>query len=52
MTLPHFLYVDPGSGSLLFQLLISGLVGFIAFTKIYWNKIKGFFSKNKKDGLQ
>lgn len=52
MAVAHFLYVDPGSGSLLFQLLISGLVGFIAFIKIYWSKIKSYFSKNKKDGLQ
>lgn len=52
MTTFQLLYVDPGSGSLLFQLLISGLVGFIAFVKIYWNKIKSFFSKNKTDGPQ
>ena len=41
-------YIDPGSGGLLFQLLISGVVGVIAFVKIYWRKIKGFFNKNKK----
>ena len=44
-----WLYIDPGSGSLLFQLLISGVVGLLAFFKIYWKKIKNFFVKEKKD---
>jgi len=43
------LYIDPGSGSLLFQLLISGIVGFLAFVKIYWRKIKDFFKAKKED---
>jgi hypothetical protein len=44
-----FLYIDPGSGSLLFQLLISGIVGAIAFLKIYWKRVKAFFKREKKD---
>ena len=43
------LYIDPGSGSLLFQLLISGIVGAIAFVKIYWQKIKGFLKSKDKE---
>ncbi len=45
----HLLYIDPGSGSMLFQLLVAGVVGFIAFVKMYWFKIKSFFSFKKKD---
>jgi len=48
MLLHTILYIDPGSGSLLFQLLIAGLAGGIAFVKIYWNKVKEFFSSKKK----
>jgi hypothetical protein len=43
-------YIDPGSGSLLFQLLISGVVGFIAVIKIYWHKIKLFFRYGGRGG--
>ena len=41
------LYIDPGSGSILFQALIAGLVGFIAVVKIYWKKIIGIFVSKK-----
>ncbi|MDP2384865.1 MAG: hypothetical protein Q8M29_00705 [Bacteroidota bacterium] len=43
------LYIDPGSGSILFQALIAGLVGFIAVIKIYWKKIIGIFVSKKDD---
>lgn len=49
MILHTILYIDPGSGSLLFQLLIAGLAGFVAFVKIYWNKIKEFLGPKKRD---
>ncbi len=39
-------YLDPGSGSFLIQLLIAGLVGAGFIVKVYWKKIKGFFSRN------
>ncbi|MFA6449920.1 MAG: hypothetical protein WCX65_10645 [bacterium] len=36
-------YLDPGSGSYLFQIMIATFVG-VGFTvKIYWRKIKEFF---------
>lgn len=35
-------YLDPGTGSYIFQIIIAAFVG-IAFTfKIYWTKIKTF----------
>jgi hypothetical protein len=39
------LYLDPGSGSYLLQLLIAGLVGGLLLLRIYWSKVKGFFRK-------
>ncbi len=45
-------YLDSGSGSMLIQLLLGGLVGVGAFIKFYWYKISAFFKalykKNKK----
>lgn len=38
-------YLDPGTGSYLFQLLIAGLVGGAFAVKIFWARIKAFFQK-------
>lgn len=40
-------YIDPGSGSVIFQAVIAGfLAGGLAF-KTYWRRIKAFFSGSK-----
>ena len=41
------LYLDPGSGSFLIQLLIAGLAGAGIAIAISWAKIKRLFKKNK-----
>jgi hypothetical protein len=41
------LYLDPGSGSFLLQLLIGVLMGGALAVKIYWRKIVAFFNKDK-----
>jgi len=38
-------YIDPGTGSYLIQLLIAGFVAASFAVKIFWKKIKGFFSR-------
>ena len=47
-------YLDPGSGSFIFQLIIASLVGGAFIIKTYWRRIKGYLqkliSKNPKDG--
>jgi len=47
-------YLDPGSGSFIFQLIIASLVGGAFIVKTYWKRIiayfQKFFSKNPKDG--
>ncbi len=35
-----FAYLDPGSGSIIFQAIIGALVGVGIALKIYWEKIK------------
>lgn len=38
-----FAYLDPGTGSYIFQVLVATLIGGIFTLKIYWQKIKNFF---------
>ena len=41
-------YLDPGSGSLLVQLIAAGLVGGIGILfKVFWGRIKAFFKGEK-----
>ena len=40
-------YLDPGTGSMLFQALIAAVTGGIFLIKTYWSKIKLFFSRKK-----
>jgi hypothetical protein len=42
-----FLYLDPGSGSLIVQALIAGVVGVVAFFKTIKQKIQYIFYKSK-----
>ncbi len=45
----YLLYIDPGSGSLLFQALLSGLLTVVVFFKRIVAFIKFKFGKNKMD---
>ncbi|HNR02860.1 MAG TPA: hypothetical protein PKK59_10025 [Anaerolineaceae bacterium] len=41
-------YLDPGSGSLLVQLLAAGLLGGIGILlKMFWGRLKAFFKGEK-----
>jgi hypothetical protein len=46
-----FLYIDPGSGSLLFQALLSGLVTVLVFFKRIVAYFKNKFGKNKVEDI-
>jgi len=41
-----FAYIDPGSGSMIMQVLIAFILGILTAIKLYWSKIKSYFSKN------
>lgn len=43
---PTFAYIDPGTGSILLQGLIAGIAGGAAVLRIYWFRIKSFFTRN------
>lgn len=36
-------YIDPGTGSYIFQLLIATLIGGLFLFKNFWRKVKSFF---------
>lgn len=40
-----FMYIDPGSGSLLLQILAGGALAVGMFMKTYWEKVKFTFRK-------
>jgi hypothetical protein len=39
-----FAYLDPGTGSYVFQILIAAFIGGLFTIKMFWQKIKNFFS--------
>jgi len=44
---PAHAYLDPASGSLFLQLLLGGFAGAALLLKLYWRKIRGFFSRQQ-----
>ena len=46
-----YAYLDPGTGSMLIQMLIGGVVAAMFTIKIYWYQLKSFMKRNlgKKD---
>jgi len=52
LVLSHFVftqkalaYINPGTGSLIFQLIIAAALGGAVFLKMYWNKLIHLFKK-------
>ena len=42
------MYLDPGFGSMLIQALIAGFAAVVVLFGIYRQKVRAFFSRNKK----
>ena len=42
-------YLDPGSGSIIIQVIIASLAGIGFLIRSNWQKIKDLFSKNSED---
>lgn len=45
------LYIDPGSGSFLFQIIIGGILSTWFFFKTFWTRMKLFFIGKKANKL-
>tara|TARA_B100001248_G_scaffold251866_1_gene227423 strand:+ start:655 stop:867 length:213 start_codon:yes stop_codon:yes gene_type:complete len=47
---PAYAYLDPGTGSMILNLIVGAAAGAITFASVFWQKIKNFFRKVlKKD---
>lgn len=44
MTKPAYAYLDPGTGSMILQLLFGGLAGAMVVGKLYFHQIRSFFA--------
>lgn len=42
-----FAYLDPGTGSMLLQLLLGGIAGALMIVKLYWARLKDFLFRRK-----
>ncbi len=40
---PAYAYLDPGTGSMMLQLLLGGVAGALVVGNLYWQKIKALF---------
>jgi len=47
-TIPAYAYLDPGSGSMLLQLLLGGVAALAVILKFYWNRFLSLFRRDKK----
>jgi hypothetical protein len=45
----EMLYIDPGGGSYLIQVIIAAVLGVAFYFKTGWNWVKSFFIRNKPD---
>jgi hypothetical protein len=45
-SLPAYAYIDPGSGSLLIQAIVGAIAAVGVTLKLYWHKLKVFFSQD------
>lgn len=48
---PAHAYIDPGSGSMVIQLLVAAIAGGLFTLKVYWRRLKSHFGLGaKSDG--
>ena len=47
-----YAYLDPGSGSMLIQIILGAVLGLGVLVRVFWANIKGFFTKGKKSAGQ
>ena len=53
---PAWAYLDPGTGSMMLQLLLGGIAGAMVVGKLYWHRFRGFltsrFSGRPRDSVR
>ena len=48
--LPAHAYIDPGTGSVLLQMILGGLAGLIVVLKIGWSRLGQLLGRKPKNG--
>jgi hypothetical protein len=46
-TSPAQAYLDPGTGSMILQVVLGGIAGIAILGKLFWNRFKALFQFNK-----
>ena len=41
-------YLDPGTGSMILQIILGGVAGLMVIGKLYWAKFKSIFSRQSE----
>ncbi len=49
---PALAYLDPGTGSILLQVVLGGIAGLGVIAKIYWGRIRKLFGLHKSDSIK
>lgn len=49
---PANAYIDPGTGSVVFQAIIAGALATAVGVKVFWQRIRSFFSSSKGNDEQ
>lgn len=52
LTGPAYAYLDPGTGSMIIQVLIGVIAGALVTLKLFWSKIKALFNGNRPSDKQ
>lgn len=45
-------YLDPGTGSMLLQVVLGGIAAVGVAIKLYWHKLRVFLGAGKKEGTE
>ncbi len=45
-------YLDPGTGSILLQVIIGGVAGLGVVGKLYWHRLRSLFGAREKDAQE
>ena len=41
-------YIDPGSGSIIFQAIVAGSMAVYLTVKVYWRRFRGLFRRQER----
>ena len=44
---PVYAYLDPGTGSMMLQILLGGLAGLVVIVKLFWHRLLALFGIGK-----